>query len=173
MSATSGNAAVVGAGIAGLSAAIALRRAGWRVTVFERSHFKNEVGAAITVPPNATRVLDHWGFDVAAAGAVPNQASVFSNASDLKVFLYEEYPDIAEKMGHISWSFHRVDLHRGLRKLAVMETEEGEPVEIRLGCDVKSVDCDKGVLALADGSTVENDLVIIADGAHVGISLPS
>jgi len=57
-------AIVVGAGIAGLSAAIGLRRAGWDVTVLERSRFKNEIGAAISVPPNATMVLDQWGFDV-------------------------------------------------------------------------------------------------------------
>lgn len=56
-------AIVVGAGIAGLSATVALRRAGWDVTVLERSRFKNEIGAAITVPPNATMVLDRWGFD--------------------------------------------------------------------------------------------------------------
>lgn len=57
------HAIVVGAGIAGLSATVALRRAGWDVTVLERSRFKNEIGAAITVPPNATMVLDRWGFD--------------------------------------------------------------------------------------------------------------
>ncbi|KAI0165905.1 hypothetical protein GGR57DRAFT_497369 [Xylariaceae sp. FL1272] len=47
-------AGVAGAGIVGLSAASALRRAGLDVEVFERSRFSNEIGAAITVPPNAT-----------------------------------------------------------------------------------------------------------------------
>jgi len=163
-------AGVVGAGIAGLSAAIALRRAGWEVEVFERSQFKNEIGAAISVPPNATRVLDHWGFDVVAAGAVPNQASRFAAAQSLTVFMYEEYKDVAETMGAASWSFHRVDLHRGLRKLATEEDTEhdkGQPVTIRLGVDVVGVDCDKGTLKLGNGDVVEKDFVVIADGAHV------
>jgi hypothetical protein len=42
------------------------------VKVFERSQFKNEVGAAITITPNATRVLNHWGFNYKIAGAVEN-----------------------------------------------------------------------------------------------------
>jgi salicylate hydroxylase len=58
---------IVGAGIAGLAAAIALRRAGHNVEVFERSTFKNEIGAAITLTPNANLILDHWGFDAVKA----------------------------------------------------------------------------------------------------------
>ncbi|KAI1337842.1 hypothetical protein F5Y15DRAFT_389390 [Xylariaceae sp. FL0016] len=46
-----------------------LRRAGWEVLVCERSGFRNEVGAAISVPPNATRLLDAWGFPFDGAGA--------------------------------------------------------------------------------------------------------
>jgi salicylate hydroxylase len=63
---------VVGAGIAGLAAAIALRRANCDVEVFERSSFRNEIGAAVTISPNSARVLDYWGFDSAKARATEN-----------------------------------------------------------------------------------------------------
>ncbi|GAB1312530.1 Salicylate hydroxylase [Madurella fahalii] len=164
-----GRAGVVGAGIAGLSAAIALRRAGWEVEMFEKSHFKNEIGAAITVTPNATMVLDRWGFDMKKAAPVPNQVVRLAHARDLTVFQREEYTDMVDLLGHGTWSFHRVDLHRGLKELATAQDEHGEmgpPVEIRLGCEATGVDCDDGTLRLAGGQVVAKDLIIIADGAH-------
>jgi len=86
---------VVGAGVAGLSAASALRRIGHNVEVncpasascstpnllalltslpqiFERSLFKNENGAAVSIPPNGGRILKHWGFDSVKAGGIEN-----------------------------------------------------------------------------------------------------
>ncbi|KAK3934897.1 3-hydroxybenzoate 6-hydroxylase [Diplogelasinospora grovesii] len=155
---TGGRAGVVGAGIAGLSAAVALRRGGWQVEVFERSLFQNEIGAAISVPPNATRVLDRWGLDMSKAMPVPNQQSRLLRAADLTMFSHFQYPDIAEETGHASWSFHRVDLHQGLRHLATTTEHQGQPVVIRLGCEVQSIDCESGTLEFADGAKVENDL---------------
>ncbi|HEX8694589.1 MAG TPA: FAD-dependent monooxygenase [Longimicrobium sp.] len=52
---------IVGAGIGGLSAAIALRRAGFEAEVFERAPELREVGAGISVWPNASRLLRRWG----------------------------------------------------------------------------------------------------------------
>ncbi|KAI1281428.1 FAD/NAD(P)-binding domain-containing protein [Xylaria sp. FL0933] len=175
-------AGVIGAGIAGLSAAIALRRAGFEVQVYERSQFKNEVGAAISTPPNATAVLRRWGFDFDAAETVPNLSTRYAAAGDLGTVFESRYEDIETVMGSPSLSFHRVDLHNGLRALATEdgamdsgargEGEDGSrggrgtPVVIHLGCEVRGVDCDNGILMLADGTRVQKDLVIIADGAH-------
>ncbi|KAI0480047.1 hypothetical protein GGR56DRAFT_686972 [Xylariaceae sp. FL0804] len=166
-------AAVVGAGIAGLAAAVALRRAGWRVECLERSRFRNEVGAAITIPPNAARVLDRLGFDLEAAEPVPNLQTRWAAANTLECFHRHAYADLADDPTtghHGAWSLHRVDLHRGLRELATGPGPGpdggGPPVEIRLGCEAAGVDCDEGVVRLADGSKVRRDLVVIADGAH-------
>jgi salicylate hydroxylase len=54
---------VTGVGIAGLAAAVSLRRAGHIVHIYERSSTNEEVGAAITLPPNAWRFLMAWGID--------------------------------------------------------------------------------------------------------------
>jgi len=48
---------IIGAGIAGLAAGIAVTRAGYKATVYERSHFKNEIGAAILLTLNSNYVL--------------------------------------------------------------------------------------------------------------------
>lgn len=167
-----GHAAVVGAGIAGLSAAIALRRAGWHVEMFERSEFKNEIGAAITVTPNATLVLDRWGFDKEKAAGLPNLGGRTRLGSNPAVVIQQEdYTDTMDAVGHGIWAFHRVDLHRGLRDLASCSVKDdnsmGPPVEIKLGCQVMGVDWEQGVVQLAGSQEIKKDLVILADGAQV------
>jgi 2-polyprenyl-6-methoxyphenol hydroxylase-like FAD-dependent oxidoreductase len=62
---------VIGGGLAGLGAAIALRQKGHHVTIYEQSRFANEVGAAIHMTPNATGILGQLGLDPADSGAIP------------------------------------------------------------------------------------------------------
>lgn len=99
---------------------------------------------------------------------MPNIAASGFDAATLERFLYEEFTDIAEVMGAASWSFHRVDLHRGLRALAeaVPRSGEGE-VDFKLGVEVAAVNCEEGIVTLRDSEQVQAELVVIADGAHV------
>ncbi len=53
---------IAGAGIAGLSAAIALARSGHEATVLEQATELSEVGAGIQLGPNAMRILTDWGL---------------------------------------------------------------------------------------------------------------
>ncbi|TID25646.1 3-hydroxybenzoate 6-hydroxylase [Venturia nashicola] len=160
-------AGIIGAGIGGLSAAIALRRAGWQCEVFERSSFKNEIGAAITVTPNATRCLDRWGFNFDKARPTENRQFRLMSAEDLKVVYRQDYPHLKQQFGYKSWSFHRVDLHKGLLDLAVEPGEgKGCPANIRLSCEVEEVNFENGTIVLSDGSFFEKDLIVVADGAH-------
>lgn len=61
---------MIGGGIGGLTAAIALRRKGFDARVYERAPALREVGAGIWMPPNAMQVFDRLGIaaDVQAAG---------------------------------------------------------------------------------------------------------
>ncbi|MGW4247885.1 FAD-dependent oxidoreductase, partial [Nocardia sp. NPDC004722] len=67
-----GNAIVIGGGIGGLAAAIALSRRGWRVEVLERAADVGETGSGITLWSNGIRALDALGVgaEVRAAGLV-------------------------------------------------------------------------------------------------------
>lgn len=62
--------AIIGAGLGGLGAAVALRRQGHNVTVFERYDFAGEVGASLSAASNGSRFLEEWGVDVRAAKPV-------------------------------------------------------------------------------------------------------
>ncbi|KAF4335522.1 3-hydroxybenzoate 6-hydroxylase [Fusarium beomiforme] len=143
---------IIGAGIGGLSAAIALRRTGAQVEVFERSNFKDEIGAAITITPNGMRVLRHFGFDPKAAQGVQNKQMRMVDDDYGAPFMF----------------FHRVDLHTALKDMAASSDDRypGSPVVIRNGHSVKSLDCESGTIVLDNGETYKKDLVVVADGVR-------
>lgn len=153
-------AIVVGAGIAGLSAAIALNKAGHDVVVYERSGFRNEVGAAITVTSNGVRVLKSWGFDPKAAGAVVASRFEMANGKTLETLYNEPFDDVESRFGYPVHFYHRVDLHRELRKLA-----ESLGTQIKLTSPVEDVDAE-GAVRIGE-QWVSADLVVIADGVYV------
>ncbi|KAJ7886578.1 hypothetical protein B0H14DRAFT_3431152 [Mycena olivaceomarginata] len=99
---------VVGAGLGGLAAAIAMRQQGHRVQIFETSLSNSEIGAAITLTKNALRVLDHLGWNEdnckvsnhnvqiirLSADVAPSTTSIF-RGSEVRVDLHEELKRIA------------------------------------------------------------------------------
>jgi salicylate hydroxylase len=156
---------IVGAGIAGLGAAIGLKRAGHSVELFETSRLQNEIGAAITITPNGVKVLDAWGFDHVKAGATTAKQLRMVDAETLETKIHTDFSDVPERFGHEFYQYHRVDLHSGLRALA---EREGGGLVLRTGSKVAGVDAEKGIITLEGGKEVKKDLVVIANGARVG-----
>ncbi|GKU06751.1 unnamed protein product [Fusarium langsethiae] len=159
---------IIGAGIGGLSVAIALRRTGARVEIFERSNFKDEIGAAITITPNGMRILRHFGFDPKTARGVENKQMRMIDPHTLKDLIAENFGQVEDDYGAPFMFFHRVDLHTALKGMA-LSTEErypGSPVVIRNGHSVTSLDCESGKIVLDNGETFEKDLVVVADGVR-------
>ncbi|KAH8690474.1 2-polyprenyl-6-methoxyphenol hydroxylase [Talaromyces proteolyticus] len=157
---------IAGGGIAGLATAIGLRRAGHQVKVFERSAFLREVGAAIHVCPNASRVLLDWGLKAEEARLVSVRRSVVAAANTLKPIVETDCSSISRRFGAPWYLAHRVDLHSALRCLATTKDGLGLPVEIFLRSEVVQYDADEGSITLADSSVHYADLVIAADGVH-------
>jgi salicylate hydroxylase len=161
--------AIVGAGLGGMSAAIALRRVGHRVIVFEQAPALAEVGAGIQVAPNAARLLDRWGvMDRLAPRSVPAAHSNRRRWQDGRLLGSFELGDLAvERYGSPYLCQHRADLHAALRDVATQRDGDGPPVELQLGRAVAGVDPGqpgRPRLSFADGAVWETDGVIAADG---------
>lgn len=151
---------IVGAGIAGLASAVALRK-DHKVTVVEKSRLKAEVGAAIHLGPNASKIVVQWGFDQKRVGSVEVVRVVERNAANETLL---EIPiDARSKFGGPWLLNHRVDLHNELKRLA---TEGDDPVELLTGKAVADIDCEGGIVTFADGSTMSADVIVGADGIH-------
>lgn len=164
---------VAGAGMGGLSAAIALRRAGHQVYVVEQAEALGTVGAGIQIAPNAARLLDRWGaLDHMRDTCVPADAAVrrrWQNGHVLgEVTLGAE---VIERVGASYWCCHRADLHTALVAAAV-GPGEGSPVHLVLGSPVARVSRtgpDAAAVVTADGVEYDADVVIGADGVRSAV----
>ncbi|KAH6717128.1 hypothetical protein BKA61DRAFT_477884 [Leptodontidium sp. MPI-SDFR-AT-0119] len=161
------NILIVGASIAGLTAITALRTVGHKITIFASSTPLNEVGAAITLAPNGTRLLSHLGFEFEAAKGVriKSPSVYFGNTLEQQTNASLRDVDDEDMTGFPSRYFHRVDLHNRLKKLALRDDREGS-VEIFLGVRIVRVDVENAELELDDGRVWKGDLLIGADGMH-------
>jgi salicylate hydroxylase len=122
---------IAGAGIGGLTAAIALARRGFPVTVIEQAERLEAIGAGIQLSPNASRVLIGLGLEERLAPyAVAPQALNVMNARTGRVLARASLGAVAAKSyGAPYWVIHRGDLHTVLR-----ETVEATPlIALQLG----------------------------------------
>lgn len=136
------NVIIAGAGISGLAAGIALRRTGHQVTIYERSALNNEIGAAIQVPPNVSRILIPWGLDPVDARFVKSRGLRFYSPTTLEKLHEVDDEKICTAAGADIYYAHRVDLHEGMKRLAVGPKGPGKPVTIYTRSEVhKYVSC--------------------------------
>ncbi|OAA78696.1 FAD binding domain-containing protein [Akanthomyces lecanii RCEF 1005] len=158
---------VVGSGIAGLAAAISLRRVGHVVHVYERSALNREVGAAINVPPNASRILIGWGLDPSHHKFVESRRVTYNDPFSLETIRTIATEKTASSIGGTELYYaHRVDLHNALKWLASRDDGPGIPVIFHLDCEVVGYDFQAPSITLKDGSLICGDLVVGADGVH-------
>jgi len=157
------HALVIGGGIGGMACAIALRRAGLKVSLFEQTLEQREVGAGIQISPNASRLLGRYGLGEAMARvAVRPSAIVFRRWQDGRILGREELGEsIESQYGAPYYHFHRADL------IALLADAFG-PGDIKLGRRLIDIEQDEtGVTAqFQDGAPERGDLLIGADGIH-------
>ncbi|MFJ7269989.1 FAD-dependent monooxygenase [Streptomyces sp. NPDC099050] len=154
---------VAGAGIAGLALAAALRRAGIDCHLYEQTERLAEVGAGIQLAPNATRLLRRLGLrDRLRDLAVTPQAIEMRRWDSGTLLQRTSLGDSCQRrFGAPYYTVHRADLHGALLSLV-----PSDRVHLGARCVGVTQQSDEALLHLSDGTTVEADLIVGADGIH-------
>jgi len=156
-------AAIVGGGVGGLAAAIALDRAGVEVEVFEQAPAIEPVGASLSLGPNAVRLLDELGQGegLRRVGAVPDTVDLLRWDDGALLHRSTLGPPMAERFGAPQLDFFRPDLQQVLLDAVPAGA-------LRLGSEVVAVEQDGSAasVVLRDGSRVAADVVVAADGVR-------
>ncbi|WP_253765969.1 FAD-dependent monooxygenase [Goodfellowiella coeruleoviolacea] len=157
--------AVVGAGIGGLLTAIVLRRNGVGVTVYEQAPELTEIGAGLAIGANGSRLLRRLGLlESLAEVAVRPVRIQFHRWHSGEVFCAHPMGDAYDRMfGAPFHTVHRADVQR---VLAGAYLGEGGVLELGRKCVGVTEDAGGVELVFADGSRVEADVVVGADGVH-------
>jgi 2-polyprenyl-6-methoxyphenol hydroxylase-like FAD-dependent oxidoreductase len=156
---------IAGAGIGGLTLAIALRRRGARVRVFERSTHLGAVGAGIGLPANGVKALQTLGLGelVTRAGMVVARAAILDSRGR-PLGPEVDLTNLYRQMGASLVALHRARLH------ALLLESVGSGV-VSTGAQVVSFEQNANSVhvALMTGERVEAGLLVGADGLHSNV----
>lgn len=155
---------VVGGGIGGTAAALALARRGKSVHVLEKGSQFGELGAGLQVAPNASRVLDRLGVldEIAKDAFFPRRLVLRDALSGEQITALDTGEPFARRYGYRYFVAHRADLHHSL----LQACRATGTVTLEAGREVTALDPtpNGAVVTCADGSVYESTAVIGADG---------
>ena len=156
---------VAGAGIGGLTAALALAGRGFRVVVLEKAERLEEAGAGLQLSPNASRVLIDLGLQprLAACAVTPEAISIMSAQHGGEVIRLPLGEAATACAGAPYWVMHRADLQAALQA----QVNDHPDIELRLGCQFEDVvPHAKGLTVVQrSGMTRQQELAVALVGA--------
>ena len=155
---------VAGGGIGGLAAALAARRAGWEVRLFEQAEAFSEVGAGIQMGPNTTRILREWDLlqgDLARQAVAPPRLRVRDGTDGDDLGVLELGEAIARRYGAPYLTVHRADL-----QAALLAAAQAAGTRLQTRARVEGVGQIENVVLLRTtrATPVEGDALVAADG---------
>ena len=154
-------AIIIGAGMGGMSAAIALRQIGIDTEVYERVTENKPVGAAISVWSNGVKCLNHLGLEkqTARLGGIVDTMSYLDAHTGETMCRFSMQP-LIDEVGQRPYPIARAELQAMLMEAYGMD-------EINFGMKMVGVadGADEATATFADGTSVSADVIIGADGA--------
>lgn len=160
---------IAGAGIGGLTAALALLQKGFDVDIYEQAPELQEIGAGFQVSANGTRVFYELGLGEAIKSIAwepsGKEIRIWNTGQTWKLF--DLGAESVERYGFPYLMFHRADLHDVL--IDAVRAEKADA--IHLGCTAVGCDQDgaKVRLRLEGEEPIHGDVLIGADGVHSAI----
>ncbi|MEV5892269.1 FAD-dependent monooxygenase [Nonomuraea fuscirosea] len=151
-------AVVVGGGVGGLAAGVALRRKGWDVTVLERVPVIEPVGSGLAISANALKALDAVGLGDRIRALSSAEGPFGLRRSDGRWMVHATEADADAGYGDSVVVLLRATL------MEVLLDALGHD-RLLLGTAVKDVDAERGVVRTEAGD-LDADLVVAADGIH-------
>ena len=157
--------AIIGGGIGGLTAAVALRQRGFEVSVYEQSSQLGEIGAGVGVAPNAVKAFRALGLekDLLAIGWT-GEFQTMRNGVNGKIISRRPIADSAIKFGAPHLTVHRAEfldiLVRALPESCIRTAARCVSIASRR---------DGAVARFANGSEIGSDIVVGADGIHSAV----
>src|ERR1700712_4070596 len=146
--------AIVGAGLGGLAAAIALRQQGFEVQVYEQAPELGEFGAGINISPNSVKFFDAIGLTAKLNAVASEPVGLTWREWDADEISYSlPFCDFQQRYGSKYYVVHRSDLHRIL-------SEAVPQASIQLGKRCVAVESRNGSagLSFTDGTSAEADV---------------
>ncbi len=155
---------IIGAGMGGLTTALALQKLGFDVKVYEQAPELGEVGAGLTISPNATKALEYVGLGpfMAANGDTPSTGALIHYKTGEALTETQRDGSFKEKFGAEYYQIHRADLHDALAS-AVRANDAGAIV-LDHTFETLTQDDSSVTVTFANGETATGDVLIGADG---------
>lgn len=153
---------IVGAGIAGLSLAIALGQSGHQVTILDAAAQLAELGAGVQMTPQAIRYLFKWGLkdDLLSESIVPEKLHVRDGHTG-GLLGTVRIKDMEAQYGAPYIVVHRAVLHAILHRHAIQAG-----AKLLLDSDVIEYEFANGAVLLRNGERLMADLIVAADGGY-------
>ncbi|MBR1154270.1 FAD-dependent monooxygenase [Bradyrhizobium sp. JYMT SZCCT0428] len=156
---------VAGAGIGGLTAALALAKQGFRIVVLEKAERLEEAGAGLQLSPNASRVLVELGLQprLAPRAVTPQSINIMSARDGGEIARLPLGEAANFRAGAPYWVVHRADLQAALQA----QVDHSPDIELRLGCQFEDVTAHAKGLTVVQrrGNARQQELAVALIGA--------